>query len=312
MYTYSVSEWLLFFFWYCFLGWIWECSYVSVKQAIKKKKWEFVNRGFLNGPFIPIYGFAAVAILLATIRFRDNIVAVYIVGALTATIFELVTGTTMERLFKVKYWDYSDMPLNYEGHISLVVSLFWGFLSVLLVKVIHVPVENILLSVSSVLCNIVALVLLALFVWDTIESFNEAMELKDIIESITENNELINRIERRYDAIVAFTLVSDIEDLRDLRLEARESINYRVEKMRWKATEHLEWLKEKMEFPELEEVSELNELLEKLEKYANRIKEKTAKQYLKASRQLKRNPSFKSKRYQETVDYLYELLKNRD
>ena len=82
----------------------------------------------MNGPFIPIYGFAAVAILLATIRFRDNIVAVYIVGALTATIFELVTGTTMERLFKVKYWDYSDMPLNYEGHISLIVSLFWGFL----------------------------------------------------------------------------------------------------------------------------------------------------------------------------------------
>ena len=312
MYTYSVTEWLLFFFWYCFLGWIWECFYVSVKQAIKKNKWEFVNRGFLHGPVIPIYGFAAIAILLATIKFREHIIVVYFVGALTATIFELVTGTTMERLFKVKYWDYSDMPLNYEGHISLVVSLFWGFLSVLLVKVIHVPVENILLSASNVLCNIAASALLVIFVWDTIESFNEAMELKDIVEAITENNELINRIERRYDAIVAFTLVSDIEDLKDLRLEARESINYQVEKMRWKAAEHLEWIKGKIELPELEELSELNELLEKLESYANRIKAKTTKQYLKASRQLKRNPSFRSKKYQETLDYLYEHLKNRD
>ena len=60
MYNYSLTQWILFFFWYCFLGWIWECLFVSAQRAWKNKKWEFVNRGFLHGPIIPIYGFAAI------------------------------------------------------------------------------------------------------------------------------------------------------------------------------------------------------------------------------------------------------------
>ena len=90
-YSYSLTQWILFFFWYCFLGWIWECLFVSVKRAWKNKKWEFVNRGFLRGPVIPIYGFAAITILLATIQVRENTIAIYVLGALTATLFELVT-----------------------------------------------------------------------------------------------------------------------------------------------------------------------------------------------------------------------------
>lgn len=107
------------------MGWIWECFYVSFKCALEKKKWSFINRGFLHGPVIPIYGVAAIAILLTTIQLRENTIAIYVIGALTATLFELVTGSVMERLFKVKYWDYTDLPLNYHGHICLFVSLFW-------------------------------------------------------------------------------------------------------------------------------------------------------------------------------------------
>ena len=217
-YSYSLTQWILFFFWYCFLGWIWECLFVSVKRAWKNKKWEFVNRGFLRGPVIPIYGFAAITILLATIQVRENTIAIYVQPSLYLIFAFTVTGTVMERLFKVKYWDYSDMPLNYHGHICLFVSLFWGAFSVLLVRVIHVPVENLLMQVPSFLCEAFAFALMAIFAYDTTVSFNEAMDLREVLESLSENNETVKRLERRFDAIVAFTPVPDIDEIHELKL----------------------------------------------------------------------------------------------
>ena len=111
----------------------------------------------------------------------------------------------MEHLFKVKYWDYSDWPLNYHGHICLFISLFWGFFSVLLVKVIHVPVENLLLPLPSFLCEVVAFLLVALFGYDFRTSLSEAMNLRDVIIHLTENNETIKRMENRLNAVIAFS-----------------------------------------------------------------------------------------------------------
>ncbi len=309
MYSYSITQWILFFFWYAFIGWIWECSFVSIKGAWKNKKWKFVNRGFLHGPLIPIYGFAAIAILLATIQLRENTYAVFFIGALTATIFELVTGTLMEKLFKVKYWDYSNLPLNYNGHICLFVSLFWGFFSVILVQMIHVPVERVLLQMSVLLCEIVAIVLIILFTHDVTSSFNEAMDLRDVLEALSENNETIRRVERRFDAVVAFTPIPDIDDLRDIKLSAKENITYHVERLRWKNEEHINKIKEYISLPEFDEIPDRKELLEKLELHRRNIMEKSNKQFMRAMNQLKRNPSVKSEKYQEILDLLNDWIK---
>ena len=82
MSEYSISQWILFFIWYCFVGWIWESCYVSMVQGIKTKQWRWINRGFLNGPFLPIYGSAAVVILIATIPVKEQLWLVYVFGAL--------------------------------------------------------------------------------------------------------------------------------------------------------------------------------------------------------------------------------------
>ena len=316
VYSYSLTQWILFFFWYCFLGWIWECFYVSATQAWKTKKWKFINRGFLHGPLIPIYGFAAITILLTTLPMQENTLAVYIIGALTATLFEIVTGTAMERLFKVKYWDYSDLPLNYHGHICLFVSLFWGVFSVVLVQVIHVPIENFIIAMPEFICEIVGFSLMIVFVYDTSVSFNEAMDLREILESLSENNETIQRLERRYDAVVAFTPIPDLEELREelgeMKLNAKENIIYNVERLRWKNEQRIDRIKEHLQLPELEEMLERKEILEKLESYKRRLMEKSNKQFLRAINQLKRNPDVKSEKYQETLETLKELLKNRD
>lgn len=70
MMSYSISQWILFFFCYAFIGWIWECCFVSMKEFYRNRKWKFVNRGFLHGPFIPIYGFVAISILITTVPIR--------------------------------------------------------------------------------------------------------------------------------------------------------------------------------------------------------------------------------------------------
>lgn len=74
MQSYHLTQWVLFFFIYSFIGWVWECCFVSVR----KRRW--VNRGFMYGPMLPIYGFGALAVLISTIRVRDSIPLIFLFG----------------------------------------------------------------------------------------------------------------------------------------------------------------------------------------------------------------------------------------
>lgn len=85
------------FYLYCFFGWIFESTYVSLKQK------RFVNRGFLRLPMLPLYGSGAVMMLWVSIPFQDSLILTYISGVIGATVLEYVTGYVMERLFKVRY-----------------------------------------------------------------------------------------------------------------------------------------------------------------------------------------------------------------
>lgn len=312
MYSYSLTQWVLFFFIYCFFGWIWECFYVSVTQAWKQRKWRFINRGFLHGPLIPIYGFAAIAILLATIRLREDTMAVYVLGALTATLFELVTGTAMERMFEVKYWDYSNLPLNYHGHICFFVSLFWGFFAVLLVEIIHVPIERFLLKLPTFPCEIAAFSLMAVAAYDASQSVNEALDLREVLRALSEHNEAVRRLEARVNARLAFTPLPDLEDIRGLRYDAKENLIYNVERLRRGNEERINRIKDRLQLPEFESLPERQELLEKLESHRKSIMRRSNQQYLRAVSQLKRNPNVKTLKYQESLELLNSLLKKRN
>ena len=124
MHLYFVSRWILFFFLYSFMGWVWESCYVSVKER------RLVNRGFMHGPFLPLYGSGAVMVLLCTMGVRDHIILVFALGMTGATALEFITGVVMESIFHVKYWDYSKQKLNLKGYICPAASLCWGCFSV--------------------------------------------------------------------------------------------------------------------------------------------------------------------------------------
>ena len=136
MHVYTAGQWALLFYFYCLCGWVWESCYVSACQ----RRW--VNRGFLHGPLLPIYGSGAIIILFAVIPVEDNLYLVWLFGMIAATALEYATGAAMERLFKVRYWDYSKQKFNLNGHICLTSSIAWGFFSILLVRFIHPPVDR--------------------------------------------------------------------------------------------------------------------------------------------------------------------------
>lgn len=179
MYTYAWYHWITFFFFYCFCGWVFESTYVSLKKR------HFVNRGFLRLPMLPLYGTGAVMMLWVSLPVKDNLVLVYLFGVVAATILEYVTGYGMEQLFKIRYWDYSDQKFNLHGYICLSSSIAWGFLTILMTEVLHKPVERFVLGMNPVVEFGFIGITGALFLVDAVQSTREALNLARALEAMT-------------------------------------------------------------------------------------------------------------------------------
>lgn len=198
MIHYNVVQWLFFFYLYCFLGWCFESTYVSVKSK------KLVNRGFMGGPFLPLYGSGAIMMLVVSAPFRDNLLLTYLAGVAGATALEYITGITMEALFKVRYWDYSDQRFNYKGHICLSSSVAWGFLTILMTRVIHRPIEQLVLAIPSLALLCLTAVLTIYIAVDFTLAFKAALELRDILARMQRIKDEVERLQRRLDVIIAF------------------------------------------------------------------------------------------------------------
>lgn len=118
--------WTLFllFVLYSFLGWLCESIYCSVPAG------RFINRGFLNGPFCPIYGAGAMLVVAVLTPLKDSIVLLFFAGALLTSLVEYLTGLLLETLFHAKYWDYSAHRFHLHGRVCLENSLMFGAMSV--------------------------------------------------------------------------------------------------------------------------------------------------------------------------------------
>lgn len=199
MYHYTVTQWIFFFYFYCFCGWCFESAYVSLKT----RKW--TNRGFMRGPFLPLYGSGAIMMLVVSIPVRHNLPLTYLMGCIGATVLEYVTGVVMEALFKVRYWDYSKHRFQFQGHICLSSTLAWGGLTILMTEVVHKPVELLVLSVSDHVLTAVTFLLTAVIFADFALSFKAALDLRDILISLENAREELARMQKRLDVVIALT-----------------------------------------------------------------------------------------------------------
>lgn len=128
---YTIYEYLWFFMIYAVGGWCLEVCYHVVTQG------KFVNRGFLNGPACPIYGFGMIIVIICLLPLRDNKLLMFAGSIVLATLLELVTGFLLEKLFHERWWDYSKEPFNFHGYICVKFSLEWGIACLIVVDVIH-------------------------------------------------------------------------------------------------------------------------------------------------------------------------------
>lgn len=306
---YNAGQWMLFFYIYCFLGWLWESTYVSVRRR------EWVNRGFMHGPFLPIYGSGAIVILFTTLAFRENLWMIYLLGMISATILEYFTGAAMEKLFHVRYWDYTGHRFNLKGRVCLSVSLGWGLFSVLLVKFIHPVVENLVIAVPPTIADIAALSLTAVTAADAAVSFNEAMDLKVMLTRLAESNDELRRLQKRID-FAAVLAEDDIRRFREKQYEKKrkfkETVAENLQEARLRSFARLDEISARAEdyFANVEKNTEaLKELKERIAAQRRKIDERSDREYTRLSRILHRNPGAVSKLHKEELDQLRKLLK---
>lgn len=168
-----------FFYLYAFLGWCGEVAFAAVKER------RFVNRGFLNSPICPIYGFGVVAVILCLQFFGDHILALYLGSVIVTSALEWATGFLLEKLFHTRWWDYSNLPLNIGGYICLPFSLLWGAVCVLIVKLIQPLFERLVDLMPSLLGWILLCVFTACFIADLCVTISTILKLNKRLESIT-------------------------------------------------------------------------------------------------------------------------------
>ena len=165
----------LVFMLYSFAGYLCEIVCSSIKQK------KLVNRGFLCGPYCPIYGVGSLFILFLLLRFKEDPVVVFILGAIITSALEYVTSFILEKIFHNKWWDYSDEKFNIHGRIFLFNTLLFGFGSLVIIYTGNNVITEILSWFSPLAMKIVAYSLLVIFILDVIYSCIIAYNLRNRI-----------------------------------------------------------------------------------------------------------------------------------
>ena len=306
----QIYYFILYFFIYGFWGWCTEVAYATVKQK------KFVNRGFLNGPICPVYGVGIGMVVMLLEPMSGTIVSLYVVSTALVTTIEGVTGYLMDRLFHHKWWDYSNQPLNIGGDVCLLFSLAWGVACVLIVRVIHPfvcqMVDMIPVTVGIGLAAVLGIALLAdLYVTtaeilklnkklDTMEKISaELRELSDMIgvnihESVMETMEFSEETKKQLDSAVS---------------ELREKLDSVAQEQKDHLEERIDRVEEKIEaklYPE-EEKALLAELRNKYAELKGKYTELAGRSTLVTRRLIDAFPKMESRLHKE----MFNEMRNR-
>jgi uncharacterized membrane protein len=257
----------------------------------------------MSGPFLPLYGSGAICVLFASLPFQEHWSLVYLVGAISATLLEYVTGVCMEALFKVRYWDYSYKKFNFQGHICLTSTLAWGAITVALIYGFHRPVEYLVLLLPDTVASVIALLFSIYFSIDFARSFHVAIDLRNMLKKAAIVKQEIAELQHRLESI-EHAARNNIGELQERANQKREQRELRNSEHLKNVQEQFESLKKKLPSDMLEKYrEELTDihvhqavLKEKISNYFGRDKAKL----------LRRNPYAISKKYQEQLEEFKE------
>ena len=178
----SLTYYFLLFMIYSIMGWLLE---VICKLNDEKK---FINRGFLIGPYCPIYGCGAVLITFLLYRYSFDPLVLFIMTTISCGILEYMTSFVMEKLFKTRWWDYSDVKYNINGRICLNTMLPFGVLGVVVFFIVNPFIKYLLSFISYDILKIVAILLFAMYLIDNIITFFIINKYRDSITNIEKDS----------------------------------------------------------------------------------------------------------------------------
>jgi len=207
----NIAQWLWVFYIYAFLGWCVEVVFHAVSEG------RFVNRGFLNGPICPIYGFGVLIVVSCLAPFRENHLILFFGSVLLTSALELATGFVQERFFNDKWWDYSKEPLNLHGYVCLRFSLLWGLACILIVDVIFPLTFKLTELIPQTLGYVLLSFFLAVTVFDETVTLIETLKLKKKLLLFENTEKHIRMVSEGIGGVLASGALNTIEIIEDGR-----------------------------------------------------------------------------------------------
>ena len=181
---FSLYQVFAYFLIYSCLGWCLEVIYAAVTTG------NLINRGFLNGPVCPIYGFGMVIVLFALTPLSHSLLLLYLGGVILPSALELVGGWALYKLYHTRWWDYSDYPFNIGGYICLEFSLLWGVGTLIVMKLVHPIIADAVALIPPLVGLILMFLLYVLYAADTIATAFAASDLArdlDALEKVADS-----------------------------------------------------------------------------------------------------------------------------
>ncbi len=165
---------------YSIIGWMLEFTYRFILHS------KIINPGIFYGPYLPIYGFSVLGIILLYLLFKNSIITI-ITGTVFVTLFEFTIGTILEKYIGIKLWDYSNQKFNIKGRVCLKYSAFWAILISIFIFFIHPHLTAQLLKIPYFYKLLIAVFLAGVFFYDSVFTVFMILNIRKTIEDFNSN-----------------------------------------------------------------------------------------------------------------------------
>lgn len=267
----------------------------------------------MRGPLLPIYGSGALCVLLASEPFKGNYVLMALAGMVMATLLEYVTGAVMERLFRVRYWDYSNAFLNINGYVCLKSTLCWGVMTLGAVYLVHPPIAEFVAGIPEKKLHLIDEGITVLAAADFAVSFKDAWDFRTLLLKAERLKEEIRSIQMRLEEL-SLDLAESVqekkenlqENLQELKERTRETILIEGTRTREALQERTEAFLENSASRRKQLEQELQELLMR----KNALREGLRSGYYRGIRDLlRRNPETVLRRNPELLEDMKKWIR---
>ena len=211
----SLYQILAYFLIYSCIGWCLEVVYAAVTTG------QLVNRGFLNGPVCPIYGFGMIIVLFALTPLQHSILLLYIGGVILPSALELVGGWALYKLYRTRWWDYSDYPFNIGGYICLEFCLLWGVGTLVVMRIVHPVIANLVAMIPPLVGLILMCVLYAVYAADVVVTAIAASSLADTLDTMEKLGESIHAVSDAMTELLGTTALTADQKMDEGRLQLK-------------------------------------------------------------------------------------------